>query len=179
MRNLRVLSPGFLVMMFCLLIARSVYADQPAGLGPPSPAECEAALAQGGITVELMDFGTYVGGTSGTIELDVDNRLIHNSVVSASGAMGRAAIITLTPSGKNCDKHDVTFTMPASININNLSGSPATTITITNLTNDLVSNPFQIRHLPSGKIRMGGTLNATSGDAQATYSGPYNVTFTY
>lgn len=159
------------VMSFCLLFMGGVRAAP-----PPSPAQCDIDLV---ISIATMDFGSYIGGTTGTIVMDFNGVMAYSGVVSAGGATGTPAIITLTPVGKNCEKHLVTFTMPSSISINNLSGSPGTTITITNLTNNLVNNPFKIKDLTAGQIKMGGTLNATSGDAQAPYSGNYNVTVIY
>ena len=182
MKTLQTLSSRFLVTIFCLLIIRAAYAVQPPdvgpppGVGPPSPAECDIDLI---IAVDVMDFGTYVGGSSGTIVMDVNGNMLHSGLVPVGGTVGTPAIITLTPVGKNCEKHDVFFTMPTTISINNLSGTPTTTITITNLTNDLLTNPFQIRDLTAGQIKMGGTLTAASGDAQAPYSGTYNAIVTY
>lgn len=173
MEKLKILNSRFTVMIFSLLVTVDVYA---AGGPPPSPAECDAALL---ISVQVMDFGTYVGGTTGTIVMDTNGLMTHSGLVPVGGTTGTPAIITLTPVGKNCNKHLVTFTMPATITINNLSGSPGTTITITNLTNDLVNNPFEIRNLTGGQIRMGGTLNATTGDAQAPYSGNYTIFVDY
>ena len=158
-------------MIFCLLVMPITHAKP-----PPSAAECDANL---GVSVAVMDFGTYVGGTSGSIIMDVNGAMVHSGLVPVGGTTGTPAIITLTPVGKNCDKRFVTFTMPSSISIANLSGSPATTITITNLTNNLLTNPFKIKDLTGGQIRMGGTLTATSGDAQSGYSGNYTVTVVY
>ena len=172
MKNLNKAISSISVMMFCLLTMRVIHA----GGKPPSLAQCDDNL---GISIAVMDFGTYVGGTSGTIIMDVNGAMVHSGLVPVGGTTGTPAIITLSPVGKNCEKHLVTFAMPSSISITNLSGSPATTITITNLTNNLLNNPFEIRNLTNGQIRMWGTLTATSGGAQADYSGNYNVTVTY
>jgi hypothetical protein len=159
------------VMSFCLLFIGGVRAAP-----PPSPAQCDLDLV---ISIAIMDFGSYIGGTSGTIEMDTNGVMIYSNVIPVGGTAGTPAIITLTPVGKNCEKRLVTFTMPSSISINNLSGSPGTTITITNLTNNLVNNPFKIRDLTAGQIKMGGTLNASPADAHAPYSGNYDVTVIY
>ena len=124
-----------------------------------------------------MDFGSYVGGTSGTIVMETTGAMVHTGVIPASGSVGTPITIDLVAPGKNCDKRNITFTMPTSITINNISGSPATAITITNLISDLPSNPFKVKDV--SQINIGGTLNATAGDAHAPYAGPFTVFFTF
>ena len=169
MKNLQMLSSRFFLTIFCLLITGAVYAAP-----PPTAAQCEAMLQ---VTVTDMDFGTYLGGTSGTIVMDTTGAMTYIGVVPVGGTVGVAATYDLVAPGKNCDKRDITFTMPTSITINNISGSPATTITINNLVTDLPSNPFQARNVST--VRIGGTLNAAAGDAQAPYTGPFDVSFTF
>ena len=140
---------------------------------PPSAAECDALLQ---ITVTDMDFGSYIGGTTGSIVMDTTGAMTHTGVIPASGSIGVPITIDIVAPGKNCDKRNITFTMPTSITINNISGSPPTSITISNLVSDLPTNPFQVRNV--NQINIGGTLNATTGDAEAPYSGPFSVTLT-
>ena len=141
---------------------------------PPSAAECEAMLQ---VTVTDMDYGTYLGGSSGTIVMDTTGAMTYAGVVPVGGTVGVPATFDLVAPGKNCDKRNITFTMPASITMSNISGAPATTITITNLVTDLPVNPFQVRNVST--IRISGTLTATAGDAQAPYTGPFDVNFDF
>lgn len=159
-------------MIFYLLVTRvSIAAPSP----PPTAAECEAALQ---VTVTDMDFGSFIGGVAGSIVMDATGAMVHNTLVPVGGAVGIPATYNLVAPGKNCNKRDVTFAMPASITINNVSGSPATTLIITNLTTDLPTNPFQVRKVAT--IKIGGTLTVTSaGSAQAPYTGPFDVSFTF
>ena len=169
MKKLQMSYSKFLVTIFCLLITPVANAAP-----PPTAAQCEAMLQ---VTVTDMDFGSYVGGTSGTIVMDATGAMTYSGIIPVGGTMGIPATYDLVAPGKNCEKRDITFAMPTSITINNVSGSPATTITITNLVTDLPSNPFQVRNVPT--IRIGGTLTATSGDSQAPYTGPFDVSFTF
>lgn len=156
-------------MIFCLLITHAVHAKK------PTKAECEAMLQ---VTVTDMDFGTYVGGTSGTIVMDTTGAMTYTGgIVPVGGTVGVAATYDLVAPGKGCDKKKVTFTMPGTITINNVSGSPPTTLTINNLVTDLPQNPFKVKDIST--IKIGGTLNVNSGDAQAPYTGPFDVSFTF
>lgn len=169
MKNLHMLFSRLLPTIFCFLITGAAYAAP-----PPSAAECEAMLQ---VTVTDMDFGTYIGGTSGTIVMDTTGAMTFIGIVPVGGTVGVAATYDLVAPGKNCDKRNITFTMPTSITISNISGAPATTVTISNLVTDLPSNPFQVRNVST--IRIGGTLNAGAGDARAPYTGPFDVSFTF
>jgi len=157
------------VTIICLLITGEANAAP-----PPSAAECEAMLQ---VTVTDMDFGTYVGGTSGTIVMDTTGAMTYAGVVPVGGTVGVPATYDLVAPGKNCDKRKITFTMPGTITINNVSGSPPTTLTINNLVTDLPANPFKVRDVST--IRIGGTLTVTAADAQAPYTGPFDVSFTF
>lgn len=166
MKKLQILSSKFLVMIFCLLTVHAAHAKK------PSKAQCEAGLQ---VTVTDMDFGSFVGGTSGTIVLDTTGTMTHTGVIPVGGTVGVAATYDLVAL-KGCDKKKITFVMPGTITINNVSGSPSTTLTITNLVTDLPKNPFKVKDVST--IKIGGTLTVNSGGTQAPYTGPFDVTFT-
>ena len=174
MKSLKIMPSRSLVATLCLLVTCTAYAGGGPPGQPPTAAECEAALQ---VTVTDMDFGSYIGGTTGSILMATTGAMVPSGVTLVGGSMGTSARYDLVAVGKNCDKRDVTFAMPASITISNVSGPPD--ITITNLVNDLATNPFQIRNLPATGIRIGGTLNTTSGNAPAPYTGPFDVSFTF
>lgn len=160
----------YLVMCICVFIAPVAVAAP----GPPaSAAECDRDLQ---IAVTEMDFGSYVGGAAGTIVMDATGVMIPSGIVLLGGG-GVAATFDLTPVGKNCDKRTVTLTLPNSITMNNISGSPGTTITITNLVTNIPGTTFRIKDYP--QITIGGTLTATTGDAHAPYTGNFDVGFTF
>ena len=169
MNKQKIISLKLIIASIAFLNANVVHSEQPL-----SPAQCDALLQ---ITVTDMDFGSYVGGTSGTIVMDTTGAMVHTGVIPLSGSVGTPITIDLAAPGKNCNKRNITFTMPNSITINNVSGSPPTAITITNLVSDLPTNPFQVRNV--NQINIGGTLTATAGDAEAPYSGPFTVFFTF
>ena len=172
MKSLKIMTSRSLVATLCLLVTCTAHAG---GGPPPTAAQCEAALQ---VTVIDMDFGSFIGGTTGTIVMDATGAMVPTGgIVLVGGAVGTPATYNLVAVGKNCDKRDVTFAMPASITISNVGGPPD--ITITNLVNDLATNPFQIKNLPATGIRIGGTLNTTSGNAAAPYTGPFDVSFTF
>ena len=173
MNNLRILFSRLLVMVFCLLILRVVHAAQPTGVGPPpTDAECDAMLE---VTPSTdMDFGSFVGGASGTIVMDATGAMIHTGVVPVGGAAGTPATFNLVAPGKNCDKVNYFLNMPNSITI---SDGNSGTLTITNLVSDLSTNPFRVKEVQ--QIKIGGTLTVTTGAAQASYTGPFDVTFTF
>lgn len=172
MKSLKKLISRLLVMIFCLLVTRVSIAGGP----PPTAQQCEDALE---VTVIDMDFGSFIGGTTGTIIMDATGAMVPTGgIVLVGGAVGIPATYNLVAPGKNCNKRDVTFVMPSSITINNVSGSPATTLIISNLVTDLPTNPFQVRNVPT--IKIGGTLTVTStGSAQAPYTGLFDVSFTF
>lgn len=167
MKKLQMSYSKFLVTIFCLPLMHVAHSAQ------PTSQQCEDMLQ---VTVTDMDFGSYVGGTSGTIVMDATGAMVHTGVVPVGGTVGVTATYDLVAPGKNCDKKKFLFTMPASITISNISGAPATTLIITNLVNNLIKNPFQVQKV--NQIKIGGTLTVTSGDAQAPYSGPFDVSFT-
>jgi len=157
-----------LVACICMLVVLVANAGRNA-----TRAECDRDLL---ISVTEMDFGSYVGGASGTIIMDAAGGMIPNGIVLISGG-GVPATFDLTPVGKHCDKYVITLALPSSISINNISGSPGTTITITNLVANIPGTTFKIKDYP--KITIGGTLTATTGDAHAPYTGNFDVGFTY
>lgn len=157
------LSAKYLVLFFSMLFVNASIAKPP---------DCEVELS---VAVTDMDFGSFVGGTTGTIVMDTAGAMVHTGVAPASGTAGIPATFDLTTSNR-CKNKDVTFSMPSSITISNISGSPSTTLIVNNLVSDLPTNPFRVINVP--KIRIGGTLNiSTTGSAQAPYTGPFDVIF--
>ncbi len=160
----------YLVTCICVFVTPVVVAAP----GPPAtPAECDRDLQ---IAVTEMDFGSYVGGAAGTITMDATGVMIPGGIVLLGGG-GVPATFDLTPVGKNCDKYVITLTLPNSITINNISGSPGTTITISNLVTNIPGTTFKIKDYP--QITIGGTLTANTGDAHAPYTGNFDVGFTF
>lgn len=169
MKKLQILSSRVLVIIFNLLITHVVHAG---GKPPPlTAAECEAALL---VTPTEMNFGSYVGGTSGTIMMDVaTGNMSYSGVVPVGSTVGVPAAFDLVQTIPQCKNKDVIFTMPGSIAIIN----GGTTVSITSLTNDLPGATFVVGN--GITIMMAGTLNATAGDPTGTYNGNFDVTFTY
>jgi len=172
MKNLKILSSEFLVTKLYLLIIFSPYAG--AAPPPPPPAECEAALVTSNPTD--MDFGSYVGGTTGTIAMPaLGGAMVYSGVIPVGAGTGVAATFDLTTTQRNCRRLDLTITLPASITILN-GGVP---ITINNLVMDPTTNPIRVRRNRTYTLSIGGTLQAVAGDAPGPYTGPFDVFFTY
>ena len=97
MKNFKNSFSSITLMIFCLLVMPITHAKP-----PPSAAECDANL---GVSVAVMDFGTYVGGTSGSIIMDVNGAMVHSGLVPVGGATGTPAIITLNPIFSACSAY--------------------------------------------------------------------------
>jgi len=165
MKNLKILSSKFLAMIFCLLITTHTHA---AGF---SSADCEAALV---VASTPMDFGSYMGGTMGTITMDIASGLMSYSGVTGVGSnVGMPATFDLTTTLPQCKNRDVVFNMPGSIIMSN----GGTTISITPSAD--MPSPTTFKVGSNTIIKMAGTLNATPVNPGGTYNGNFNVTFTY
>ena len=170
MNCLRILPSRSLVTTFCLLITCAAH-TAPGIPGPPPPCEDQLVVA-----VTNMDFGSFVSGATGSIEMDATGAMVATGLILVGGSSGTPIAFDLTiPT--SCKNKDVFFAMPTSFTISNLSGGPPTTFTISNLVSDLPTNPFRVSDVP--KIMVGGTLTvSTMTAAEAPYSGPFAFTFT-
>ena len=168
MSCLRILPSRSLVIVFYLLITHVVHAGKPP---PLTAAACEAALI---VTPTEMNFGSYVGGTSGTIIMDVaTGNMSYSGVTPVGSTVGVPAAFDLTTTIAQCKNKDVIFTMPASFDM--INGGSMVTIDL--LTNDLPGATFTVGNAYT--IMMAGRLNAGVADITGTYNGSFDVTFTY
>lgn len=166
-----------IVVVICFIITQTTHAAKP--VTPPgaplTAAECDALL-QVSVTPG-MDFGSYVGGTTGTIVMDVNGLMAYSGVVPAGAAAGTPATYNLTNPGKGCDRFTITITViPANITMSDTG--PTSTVTINNLVTSVApTNQFTLKTTPI--VTIGGTLNATATDAADTYTGSFDVVFSY
>lgn len=169
MKNLIMFTSRNLVTIFFLLNTDVIHAGRPP---PPLAAVCDAALTI--TSTAVMDFGSYIGGTTGTIVMSaVDGTMTYTGVTPVVAAPGVAATFELTTTNKDCQNGNLT--LPASITIDN-SGAP---ITINNLSIDPNTYNFRVKSNKAYILNIGGTLQAVAGDAPGTYTGPFDITFTY
>ena len=168
MERLQTLSLKYLVTSYCLLLSTMAFAA-----ATPSPAVCEAGLSW---TTEEMDFGNYVGGTTGTITMDPAGVLTNVGVVSVAGGTVRPAKYVFTNSNPDCLKGMITITLPVDINIYD-SGSTSTII-INNFVTSIAPNT-KFKLTKTNTITIGGTLNATNTNTPDSYTGPLTVIFSY
>ena len=167
MKKLQILSPGFLVTIFCLLITCTAYAKK-----PPSAAQCEAGLTW---TETGMDFGSYVGGVAGTIVMDATTgAMTPAGVVLVGGSAGTPLTFTFANSVNGCDKKNINITLPAGITISNA----ASNVIINNLITS-ISPKTKFKLMNTDTITIGGTLNAGAADAVGTYNGNNLFGFSY
>ena len=171
MKNLKILSSKFLVTIFCLLIINLKLA----GAAPPTTAECNAAVNIA--TTTSMDFGSYIGGTTGTIAMPpvIGGAMVYSTVIGAPESAAMPTTFELTTSLPQCGNGNLV--VPPSITIAN--GGPSITITIDLITEiDPPTTNFKLGKKPY-ILTIGGTLQAVAGNAPGTYTGPLDVFFTY
>ena len=168
MKNLKISTSSLFVTIFCLIITDVAHAAPPV----PPASDCQAALI---ITNTAdMDFGSYIGGTTGTIVMSpVDGAMTYSGVIPFGSTTGMAATFELTTTNKDCRDGDLT--LPASITIYN-SGAP---ITINNLAIEPPDYTFRVRSNKTYVLTIGGTLQAVLGDAVGPYTGSFDIFFTY
>lgn len=169
MKNLQLSSSRFLVTIFCLLITRVAYAAP-----PPTAAECNASLT---VTTTDIDFGAYAGGTTGTIVMDPAGNLTPTNV-NLLGGGATAATYTIGNSNPliDCSGRNITITgIPTQIAIS--GASPTTIIIDTLVTNIAPKTKFKTSKV--NPVTIGATLHAVAGDPPDSYTGPFDVTFSY
>ena len=170
MKKLQILSPGFLVTIFCLLITCAAHAAK-----KPSAAECNASLT---VTTTDIDFGTYVGGATGTIVMDPAGNLTPTNVTLVGGG-ATAATYTIGNSNPliDCSGRNIAITgIPTQIAISGAVPTP-TIIIDTLVTNIAPKTKFKTSKV--NPITIGATLRADAGDPPDFYTGPFDVTFSY
>jgi hypothetical protein len=171
MKNLNIVTSKLFVTIFCLLIINLKHA----GAAPPTPAQCNAALTIA--TTSSMDFGSYIGGTTGTIAMPplIGGAMVYSTVIGAPESSAMPTTFELTTSKPQCGNGNLV--VPASFTVAN--GGPSITITINPVTEiDPPATNFKVGKKPY-ILTIGGTLQAVAGSAPGTYTGPLDITFTY
>ena len=171
MKNLNIVTSKLLVTIFCLLIINL----KPASAAQPTTAECQAALSIV-TTSTSMDFGSYVGGTTGTITMPpvIGNPMVYSNVIGVPASAAIPSTFELTTTLPQCGNGNLM--VPNSITVTN-GGSPIT-ITITNADIDPPATNFKVSKKPY-ILTIGGTLQAVASSATGIYTGPLDITFTY
>ena len=171
MKTLQILSSRSLATTLCLSITCTAYA------GPPPPAaDCNASLT---VTTTDINFGSYVGGTTGTIIMDPVGNVTSPDGITLVGGGSTAATYTIGNSNPliDCSGRQLTITViPTQIIIS--GGVPTSTIIIDTLVTNIAPKT-KFKTSDTNPLTIGATLHADAADPLGLYTGPFNVTFEY
>ena len=154
----------FIVTIFCVIIAQTIYA-----VPPDCPATLTANLTQD------LDFGDYVGTNGGTITIDTAGVRTETGGVFLVGGAVFAATYVFSNSDSRCLNRWIKITaIPTSITIS----GPAS-MTVNNFTTSAAADGDKFKISTTDTVTIGADLITNNAQVQGPYTGNFTVDFNY
>jgi hypothetical protein len=137
-----------------------------------------AAAALTAVETTPVDFGTIIISTvASEVTINASAGAATPSVTSGSASVsgGTSGVITVT---SNLDAN-LTVTYPANATINDGTGPPANTMTMSQISTNSTASPFAATVAGPNLIHVGGVLSVANGQAAGNYTGTFTVTVNY